>query len=349
MIQRILRTTVVAVLFLLTCSVGPAQARYRYGSYGSATTDRGFFVEFEGLLANPRNADVVVATQEMIPGAGGVNTLSPIIPVWDDGFAGRIGLGYQWASGNKVSVSVWGFNTDRTASGNGAAGGVLHHGIGPPINTGSSYVGAFGSPGYYNIKTEIEAKTADLAWGYDHQLNESFKIEWSAALRYAVYEETSDGFYDNENAGGLNFGLNTYSAAKSLQGEMLGVKLAARGTYAVTQSWWFGAGLGFSFLDGELTGSSGLIPVGSANAGTEPSSFASITDDGRSGNIVDFDLRIGWRNVSDRFRVWLGWEQSIWNEIAQDPLRNFPGTTAPLRERDSVTFSGYKLGLYFRF
>jgi hypothetical protein len=117
----------------------------------------------------------------------------------------------------------------------------------------------------------------------------------------------------------------------------------------VTQSWWFGAGLGFSFLDGELTGSSGLIPVGSANAGTEPSSFASITDDGRSGNIVDFDLRIGWCNASDRFRVWLGWEQSIWSEIAQDPLRNFPGTTAPLRERDSVAFSGYKLGLYFRF
>jgi hypothetical protein len=140
MIQGILRTTVVALLVLLTCSVGPAEARYRYGSYGSATTDRGFFVEFEGLLANPRNADVVVATQEIIPGAGGVNTLSPIIPVWDDAFAGRIGLGYQWASGNKVSVSVWGFNTDRTASGNGAAGGVLHYGIGPPINTGSSYV-----------------------------------------------------------------------------------------------------------------------------------------------------------------------------------------------------------------
>jgi hypothetical protein len=329
--------------------VGPAEAAYRYGRYGSATADRGFFVEVEGLIANPRNADVVVATQEILAGAGGINTISPIIPIWDDSFAGRIGLGYQWASGNKVSVSVWGFGTDQTSAGNGASGGRLHYGIGPPIFTGSEYVGAFGSPGYFEIKTEIEAKTADLAWGHDHQVSESFKMEWSAALRYAVYEETSDGFYDNANAGTGNFGQTTYAAAKALEGEMLGIKLAARGTYAVTQSWWFGAGLGFSFLDGELTGSSGLVPVGSANVATEPSSFASVKDDGRSGNIVDFDLRIGWRNASDRFRVWLGWEQSIWNEIAQDPLRNFPGTTAPLRERDSVTFSGYKLGLYFRF
>ena len=35
--------------------------------------------------------------------------------------------------------------------------------------------------------------------------------------------------------------------------------------------------------------------------------------------------------------------------IAADLARNFPGTTAPLRERDSVAFSQYKVGLFFVF
>ena len=348
MIQRILSTAGVAALVWFACAGEPAEARYRYGRYGSATTERGFFVEVEGLSANPRNADVVVATEEITPGAG-TNSITSIVPSWDNDFAGRIGLGYQWASGNKVSLSVWGFGTTFTSTGDGAAAGRLHYAVGPPIYTNGNYVGAFGSPGHFSMQAEIEARTADLAWGHDHQVSESFKMEWSAALRYAEYEETLDGFYDNANSDGSGFGQTRYAAAKTLNGEMLGVKLAARGTYLVTQRFWFGAGLGFSFLDGELTGSSALTPIGESNAATEPSSLASIKDDGRSGNIVDFDLRIGWRNASDRLRVWLGWEQSIWNEIAHDPLRNFPGTTAPRRERDSVTFSGYKLGLYFRF
>ena len=92
-----------------------------------------------------------------------------------------------------------------------------------------------------------------------------------------------------------------------------------------------------------------LAPVGLENITDEPRSFAAAQDDGRSGSILDFDVVAGWHGKNDGLRFWIGWEQSIWNDITTDLVRNFPGTTAPLRERDSVTFSGYKLGVSFRF
>ena len=70
-----------------------------------------------------------------------------------------------------------------------------------------------------------------------------------------------------------------------------------------------------------------------------------LKDDGRSGSIRELDLALVWHSSSDTVRVWLGWEQQVWEDIAADLMRNFPGTVAVLRERDSVTFSGYKLGV----
>ena len=60
-------------------------------------------------------------------------------------------------------------------------------------------------------------------------------------------------------------------------------------------------------------------------------------------------MSLVWHAASESFQLSLGWEQSRWDDIAADLVRNFPGTTAPLRERDSVTISGYKLGVLFRF
>jgi hypothetical protein len=350
MIQRILTNTIVLALVLMVCGVGPAEARYRYGRYGGGAADRGFYVVVEGLSTNPRNADLVVATTEIIQDyGGGTNYVSPVIPGWDNDVAGRLGVGYQWASGNKLALTVWSFETSTNSVGNGPTGGNLHFAVGPPIYTAGGYVGAFGSPGYHEMNSEITAQTADLAWAREHELNESFSVEWSAGLRYAKYEETMLGFYDDVDSIASAFGLVRYSAAKTVEGEMIGVKVAARGTYRITQSFWVGTGLGFSFLDGEVTGASMLSPIGLTNASTEPTGFASIKDDGRSGDILDFDLIFGWRSASDRLRIWLGWEQSTWNEIVDDLVRNLPGTTAPLRDRDSVAISGYKLGVYFRF
>jgi hypothetical protein len=302
------------------------------------------------MTANPRNSDTVVATAETLqPYPGGINTVNEIIPGWEDEFAGRIGFGYQWASGSKVFATAWGFSTEQPSEGNGRAGGNLYYAIGPPIYHNGGYVGVSGTPGYYNIMSKIEAQLADVAFGREHAFGESFRMEWSAGLRYANFEEALDGFYDNASSASATFGQERYAASKANQGEMIGVRVAARGSYRLTSSFFLSAGLGYSFLDGEVNSASSLSPNGTVNGVAEPSSFVGITESGRSGNIIDLDLIVGWNNRSDTIRIWAGWEQSDWQDIAADLVRNFPGTAAPLRDRDSVVISGYKLGVYFRF
>ncbi len=346
MLQRIPRLAAVVALACLALAVTPADAKYRYGRY-SGGQDGGFFVHVEGGVANPRNTDAVLATFESVEDfGGGVNMLVPIVPTWDDEFAGRLTLGYGWASGNKLSVALWSFSADQAAFGSGPASGFLHFAVGPPILSGGQYVGTGGSPGFFNLSTEIDATTADLAWSRSAELSESFTVEWSLGVRYANYEETTSGVYDED---GPSSGVTAYDAAKSNEGDMFGVRGGVRGSYRLGNRYSINAGLGFSFLDGELDASSTLTPTGTGNALTVPTGFAAVTDDGRSGTIRDLDLALTWHSNSDAFRVSVGWEQSFWDDITADLVRNFPGTSAPLGERDSVTFSGYKLGLYFRF
>ena len=348
--QRFSTTCVLAILAWIVLAPSPAEARYRYGSYRGATSDRGFYVELEGAFANPRNTDAVVATLESVEDfGGGLNAISPVVPDWSDDLAARLTLGYQWASGNKLRLSLWGYETDQESAGNGPAAGLLHFAIGPPIYTGGEYVGAFGSPGYFQMQTEISAQTADLAWAREQELGESFSMEWSLGLRYASFEETMTGLYDDANTVSPDFGLIRYAAEKSNEGEMFGARVAARGNYRVTERFFVSSSLGFSMLDGELTGWSSLTPTGLDNAPFEPQGFAALEDTGRSGRIVDFDVRGGWNGAGGRFQIWLGWEQAQWEGIAEDLMRNLPGTTAPLRERTSVVISGYKLGARFRF
>lgn len=349
MFRRILTICTGALILLLASATGPVQAKYQYGRYAQGK-ERGYIVFAEVIWANPRNVDAVVATQETIQNfGGGVNMVTPIIPVWDDEVSGRLGLGYQWASGNQLSLTFWNFETEQNAAGNGASGGLLDFAIGPPIRTGTDFVGDNASPGSYAIRTEVKATTVDLAFGREQELAENFDLAWSLGLRYAKYEETSDGRYDEQATTDPGFGQDAYNAAKSNQGEMFGVRAALRGSYRFVRSVSLDGQFGFSFLDGELTASSGLTPAGSINSGTTPAAFSGIVDDGRSGNIWDIDIRVTYHGQTDAFRVWLGWEQQVWDNITADLVRNFPGTTAPLRDRDSVSFSGYKLGVYFRF
>ena len=130
---------------------------------------------------------------------------------------------------------------------------------------------------------------------------------------------------------------------------MIGARVAARGSYFFTPSFSLSAGIGFAFLDGEVTATSGLTPTGVLNSATQPASAATINDDGRSGSSIDFDTRLTWHTLGDRLRVWLGWGQQEWSGIVRDDLRNFPGTVTPLDTRDSVVFSGYQLGVSYRF
>jgi hypothetical protein len=168
-------------------------------------------------------------------------------------------------------------------------------------------------------------------------------MEWSAGARWARYEETHEGVYDE--AGGP-VGANEFAVAKTLEGEMFGVRLAARGSWRVG-SFSLGGGIGFSALDGELSGASSLTPTGSANSGLLPS-LAVVDDDGRSGTIRDLDVRATWHSGADRTQLWLGWEQARWEDIAADRLRTVAGAASALSPRDEVTFSGVKVGVKLR-
>jgi len=347
MVRRIHTVVIVAVVVLLAWGLQPADAKYRYGGY-TAGKEAGFFLFGEGISVNPRNVDAIVATVETIEDyGGGVNSMRQINPVWDNNFSGRLGLGYGWPNGNRVVGTFWGFSADQRASGSGTS--ATFFAVGPPIYTGGDYVGDEGRPGSYDLTTEIESATADIAFAREHDVGESFRIEWSAGLRYASYEESTQGLYDEADFASLDFGLMAYRADKSGKGEMIGPRVAVRGSWRFAKVFSLDASLGFSFLDGELTGSSSLTPSGSSNSANTPSSLAKITDDSRSGSIRDVDLTVSWRAVGEAVRVWVGWEQQIWDGITTDLVRNFPGTVAPLRDRDSVVFSGYKVGVFVRF
>lgn len=337
MSPRLFRWAIAALAGLALA--GPAQAQYSYGKAGryGAAGEGGFILFVEAALAAPRNVDNVVATE--IDGS----TITPIIPVWNEDPAGRVGFGYEWDSGSSLVLSYWTFETD-VAAVESATSGFLAFAIGPPVASGGDFFGDAGAPGFLDVTTEIRAETLDLAWAGTQELSDAFSMRWSLGLRYASYEETHTGLYDE--AGGPA-GVNSFAVSKSLQGDMLGAKVAARGTYRFGP-FSISSGLGVSLLDGKLEAFSSLEPDGTGNGGLPPSAGSSF-DDGRSGTIRDFDVEGSWHLASERLRLSLGWEQSEWREIAADPLRNFPGTVIPLQEREAVVFSGVRLGLHLRF
>ena len=199
----------------------------------------------------------------------------------------------------------------------------------------------------FDITTEVEARTADLAWGHNVSISEEFSMDLTVGLRFADFKETMDGSYGEVDE--FDLGTGPVLASKSNQGEMFGLRLAARGSYRFSRSFSLTASLGFSMLDGELTASSSLIPQGTVGGDPILPNAISVKDDGRSGSIVDVDVALVWNSSSETVKVWLGWEQSTWEGIATDLVRNFPGTIAPLRDRDAVVFSGYKLGVWVGF
>ncbi len=297
----------VAWIVLLLCGTSAAQTRYDYG--GSAYEREAGFIAFgEFGPANPRNTDNIVA-------ASGPNV---VIPQWDDEFAGRFGFGYQWSNNNKLVLSVWSFSAEGSAAASSAA---FEFPIGPTSGSG------------FDVTTEVSGLTTDVAWGVTHEPTDAFSLEWSVGLRYARFEETTDGTYEDNG---------TPMVDKSLQGDMLGAKFAGRGTYRM-RPFSASVGVGLSALDGELDARSSLTPQ---PAGTVP---VLLFDDSRSGTILDLDVNAAWHSSGDGFSVWLGWEQQVWEDIAADLTRNLPDSDVPSRERDSVTFSWFKVGVSYRF
>lgn len=311
MTRRLLPATLAVVVAVALCgATGVAQTRYDYGGGGryTSTGDPGFLVFFEAGLANPRNTDNIVA-------ATGPNV---IIPEWDDELAGRFGLGYRFSNGHEVVASFWGFEAEQSE----AMVGTFEFPIGP--TEGFSF----------DLTTEVQARAAEASWIIPFDLTDSFRVEASAGLRYAGYEETTDGTYGTS--------IGTVDVYKSLEGTMLGVRLGGRATYSFG-SWFTSVGAGLSMLDGELEASTSLSPQ---PPGAPP---LHLVDDSRSGTILELDVRGGWRAASDKLSLWVGWEQQEWQQIAADLARNLPGNDLISRSRDSVSFSWFKAGASYRF
>jgi hypothetical protein len=351
--MRRIGTRIVVIGLLVTVAAGSVQAaRYRYGrGVGGRGEQAGVIVSIQGELVNVRNADLLYATSESLQiFGGGVNEISALGPAGEDDVAGRLGVGYQWANGNRLSASLWSYESSSSAIADGPLGGALHFALGPPIALGGgAFVGDSGSPGHFDLSTTIETAAFDLAFGRTHGIGDEFSMEWSTGLRYASYEETTGGFYDDAISNAGSFGDHRYTVAKSIEGTMVGARLAAQGRYFFTPSFSVSAGVGFAFLDGEIEASSALTPSGLVNAVTQPMSRSVVNDDGKSGRTADFHVRTTWHNGTDRLRVWVGWEQQEWSGIAEDSQRSFPGTTRPLGNRNSITLSGYEVGLSYRF
>jgi len=288
---------------------GPALAqRYDYGGGGHGSGVSGFVLEIEAGVGSPRNTDNVVAA--VCPNV--------IIPTWSGEATGRLGFGYRFASGSKLLVSFWGIDADQSEAGIGS----FSFPVGPV--TGFEF----------DVTTNVQAQTADVAWGFTHDATESFALEWSVGLRYADYEETTDGTYGTTSG--------TLAVDKLNQGTMLGARVAGRATYRVG-SLSAGAGVGLSMLDGEVEARSSLAPQPSGTLAQV------LTDDSRSGKVVDLEVRGAWHNRSATMSVWIGWESQEWVDIAADLARNLPGSGVVARERDSVTFSWAKAGVSFIF
>jgi len=348
------------VLLAIACVVASLLASPAAAQYGDR--DKGFFLFLDAIYATPRDTDdVVVTRQENVFGTGPQSS-SEIALDWSEEWSGRIEFGYRWANGSSIAARYWQYENDTRATGSGSGySGYTNFAIGPPIYYyDTPYYGTGAAVGGWDIAGKIEAQTLDVTWGREHRFGDTWAIDWALGLRYANFEETLSGFYDAYGAGNYYAGLYSYGAERFNQGEMLGFKAAVGGEYSLSKYLSIDSSLGFSLLDGEVTGTSSITPVGPCVTGNVfdcpflgldlPSSSFARTDDDRSGSILDFDVRLVVKIIDDRYRFWFGYEHHRWDGLPDDLTRNGgTGNFVTLRRRDEVAFSGWKFGVGFLF
>jgi len=346
--MRTLRTVIV-VAAAATLGLAPAIAQ-DYG-YGYGYEQEGFFVLLDLAVTQPGNTDQVIG--QTLDFAGTSERSGTIAPDWSSGPAGRVGFGYRWASGSSVSLAVWRYDDDASLDADGPAGGFLDFTIGPSVFVGGNLV-SFGDPGHAAFDASIEATTVDVAFARRHELSDTLAVEWSAGLRFASFDENLNGSYDLCASSGCTGGTFlpgevVYDADRSTESSMLGVRTGVTGRYRLSPSMAVRSGIAVSLLTGDLESTSGLTPSGTVNTATEPATRFVEDESDRSGQIVDLDLGLEFDVVRDRLRLSVAWEHSVWDGIARDLARNPPGQFAINASRDSVSFTGLRLGVSYRF
>jgi len=285
-------------------------------------------------------------------GPGQVQSQQVIRTDWSSDPAGKLQLGYRWASGSMVSLTYWDFDSDQRSVGDGAAGSTMYFGIGPTIFYDGAYYGTYGAPGHYDIVSAIEASSLELEAGKKHVLDDAFLLEWAVGVRYADFSETQSGFYDFDDSTYPFFGDYRYAVEKSNDSSMTGMEVGVRGTYAFGEMLSVNSGLGFSFLEGDVDSRASNVPSGALNAPLLPSASFTAKDNDRSGTILDFDLNVVFHFADDRYRAWVGYEYSDWEGLTVDLARKQAalfGQQTSFEVRDGIAFSGFKVGVGFLF
>jgi len=303
------------------------------------------FVFVEGGVASPTSTDQTVGISVTAGGSGQIQTSTLLQPDWSSSPVFKAGGGFKWDGGSSLTLSYWQFDDDQGVVADGPAGGDLLFTIGPFIDTGSGFTDR-GSPGHADFNAGIQAQTVDLAWGRRKSMGDFFDVEWSLGLRYAHFEETVLGSYDDDASTGPAFGVTRWGAYKRNEGEMLGARAAVRGTYFVTNRIAGTASVGFSMLQGDVTSTSSFWD---ADAGGRPAATSTLDDDHRSGRIQDLDIGVMYFMRDDTLRFKLAWEASYWDGIPSDLLRNTRGSAVALQDRDTLGFSAWTFGAYFEF
>jgi len=355
------RFGILAFVALSLAASGTARAQF--------SEEEGFFLFLDTIFTTPKNTDQVIAVNvNTSASAGQVQTQEVVRTDWSSDPAGKLEFGYRWAGGSMVSLTYWGYDADQRTTGDGPAGNTMYFGIGPTIYYDGTNYGVYGYYGHHDIVATIEASSLEIEAGHQYALSEQFDLEWSVGLRWVDFSEDLSGFYDfSESTFTSAFGYYRYAANKTNESSMAGLEVGVRGAYSFTKQVSINSSLNFSFLEGEVESTSRLVPSGVANTGALPSSSFHAKDSDRSGTIVDFDLNVVWHLYDDRYRVWLGYEHSQWNGVPvdlarqqlggvvavppdpNDPILIAPGRQAAFGTRDSITFSGFKIGVGFLF
>lgn len=348
--RKILACSILAAAAAVLASPAVAQSYgYGYGGY----EEEGFFVFLDAALAQPGDTDQVVG--EIVNASGTVQTAGAIVTDWGAGVAGRFGFGYRWATGGKLSVSYWQFDDDETLAAEGPAGGFLNFAIGPATYYAGYPTLNFGIPGQAAFDATLEASTVDVAFSQQQELSDILSMEWSVGLRFASFEDGVTGSYDLCAAAGCDGaygylpGEIAFDADRSTESTMFGVRAGVTGRYRVSDRVAVRSGLALSLLQGDIESTSGLTPTGTLNQPIDPPSRFLADESNRSGRIVDMDVGVEIDIVEDLLRLNLGYEHSVWDGVPRDLARNPPGLLTVNRPRDSVTFSGARLGIWVRF
>jgi len=361
-VMSLRRIGILTVVGLCLAASGTAHAQF--------SEEEGFFLFLDTIFTTPQNTDQVIAVNvNTSAGAGEVQSQEPVRTEWSSDPAGKLEFGYRWASGGMVSLTYWGYEADQRTRGDGPPGNTMYFGIGPTIYYDGTNYGVYGYYGHHDIVAKLEAQSVEIEAGHQHGLTEKFDLEWSVGVRWVDFSEDLSGFYDfSESTYEYSFGYYRYAANKSNESSMAGFEAGVKGSYSFNKHVSINSSLGFAFLEGEIKSASSLVPSGIANGGgVLPSSSFYTEDSGRSGTIVDFDLNVVWHLVDDRYRVWLGYEHSRWDGVpadlarqqtgglvavppdVNDPILIAPGRQAAFATRDSITFSGFKIGVGFLF